>query len=44
VHPLFVGKAEPSDLLHRDGPGTLFELAGTTTLENGVVILSYRTG
>jgi dihydrofolate reductase len=43
VHPLFVGNAEPSELIHRDGPGAMFDLVDTTSLQNGVVILSYRT-
>ena len=42
VYPLFVGNADPSDLLYRHCRGTIFELTDTTTLENGVVILSYR--
>jgi dihydrofolate reductase len=42
LYPLFVGRAEPSDLLFRDAPGALFELGDMTTLENGVVVLSYR--
>ncbi|MGH9380801.1 MAG: dihydrofolate reductase family protein [Thermoanaerobaculia bacterium] len=42
VHPLFVGSAEPSELLYRDCRGAILELTGTTTLENGVVILNYR--
>jgi dihydrofolate reductase len=42
VFPLFVGKADPSELLYRHCPGAIFALTDTTTLENGVVILSYR--
>jgi dihydrofolate reductase len=42
VYPLVLGKAEPGDLLYRDCPTTMFELAGTTTLQNGIVILSYQ--
>jgi dihydrofolate reductase len=42
VHPLFVGRAEPADLLHRDSAGTVFDLADITTLDNGIVILAYR--
>jgi dihydrofolate reductase len=42
VHPVFVGRAEPPEFIHRDGPGALFVLADATSLENGVVILSYR--
>jgi dihydrofolate reductase len=43
VYPLFVGQSEPSELLNRSCPTAMFELADTTTLENGIVILSYRT-
>ena len=42
VHPLFVGSAEPSELLYRNTSGVLFDLMDTTVLENGIVILSYR--
>jgi dihydrofolate reductase len=42
VHPLFVASAEPSELLYRNGAGAHFDLVDTTSLENGVVILSYR--
>lgn len=44
VYPLFLSSGEPADLLHRSGPSVLFELVDTTTLENGIVILSYRVG
>jgi len=43
VHPLIVGAGQPSDLLFGAIPAVGFELAGTTTLSNGIVILSYRT-
>ena len=43
VHPLFVGTAEPGDLISRNCPPALFDLVDTTSLENGVVILRYRT-
>jgi dihydrofolate reductase len=43
VHPLFVGKAEPSELIHRDGPGAMFDLVDATSLQNGIVILSYAS-
>ena len=42
VHPLFVGSAAPSELLYRDGAGAHFDLVDTISLQNGVVILSYR--
>ncbi len=40
VHPFFVGTAK--DQLHRPGSSGTFELADSTTLDNGIVILSYR--
>jgi dihydrofolate reductase len=44
VYPFLLGSAaEPGDLLYRDCPGATFELIETTTLENGIAILSYRT-
>jgi dihydrofolate reductase len=43
VYPLFVGKAEPSDLLFRRSGTAQFDLVDTTTLDNGVVVLSYRS-
>ena len=42
VHPLFVGTAEPGDLLFRRSRSVHFDLVDTTSLDNGVVILSYR--
>jgi dihydrofolate reductase len=42
VHPLFVGRAEPGELIHHDCRGALFDLADTTVLENGIVVLGYR--
>ena len=42
VHPVFARKGEPDELIHRDGPGALFDLADATSLQNGVVVLSYR--
>jgi dihydrofolate reductase len=41
-HPLLVGKGGPDDLLYRDNRLTQFELADSTALSNGIVILSYR--
>jgi dihydrofolate reductase len=43
VHPLIVGSAEPGELLYRNTPSALFDLVDTTVLENGIVILSYRS-
>jgi dihydrofolate reductase len=42
VHPLFVGKAAPADLLFRPSATVQFELTGTLALNNGTVILTYR--
>jgi dihydrofolate reductase len=42
VYPQFIGTAGPDELLHPHVPSAAFELADTTSLENGVVILSYR--
>jgi dihydrofolate reductase len=42
VYPFFLGSAEPADLLFRAGPTVVFDLTDATTLENGVVVLSYR--
>jgi dihydrofolate reductase len=43
LHPFFVGgKAGDEDLLHRAGSSSTFELAESTTLESGIVILVYR--
>ena len=42
VHPLFVGSAEPGELLYRTMRGALFDLVDTTSLQNGVVVLGYR--
>ena len=44
VHPLFVAGAEPSELLYRNGAAARFDLLDTTTLQNGIVILSYGCG
>jgi dihydrofolate reductase len=42
VHPVFVGGAEPGDLLYRDCAMTRFDLVDTRVLKTGVAILSYR--
>jgi dihydrofolate reductase len=42
IHPLFVGRATPADLLFRPSTTAQFELAGTLTLNTGIVILTYR--
>ena len=43
IHPLFVGKGGPEDLIYGDVPLTAFELVDTTPLSSGIVILSYAT-
>ena len=43
VHPLILGRGTPADLLFGPVPGVGFELADTTALSNGIVILTYRT-
>jgi dihydrofolate reductase len=42
VHPLFVGRGGPGDLLYRDCDLTEFELVGAQPLTSGIVVLSYR--
>jgi dihydrofolate reductase len=44
VYPLFIGSGEPVDLIHRAAPSTLFERTDVTTLDNGIVVLSYLVG
>jgi dihydrofolate reductase len=43
VHPLILGRGQPGELLFGESPAVAFELAETTPLSNGIVILSYRT-
>jgi dihydrofolate reductase len=42
VHPFFVGRGGPEDLIYRDAPLTRFELADTVALNSGIVVLTYR--
>jgi dihydrofolate reductase len=42
MHPLFVGSAQPDDLLYRDCPIATFELVDRRALKNGIAILTYR--
>ena len=42
VHPFFLGAGTSGDLLHRSGSSGRFDLTEATTLENGVVILTYQ--
>ena len=43
VHPFFVGTGTATDLLYRAGSSSTFELANSTCLDGGIVILTYRT-
>jgi dihydrofolate reductase len=43
VHPFFVGTGTSADLLYRPGSSSRLYLADSTTLESGIVILTYRT-
>jgi dihydrofolate reductase len=43
VHPFFVRRGGPQDLLFREGPLTELDLVDTRTLGSGVVILFYRS-
>jgi dihydrofolate reductase len=42
VYPQIVGAGEPGDLLFGTAPAVVLDLVDTTTLSNGIVILSYR--
>ena len=41
VHPFFFGSGGAESLIYRDTATTSLTLAGTTTLDNGIVILTY---
>ena len=43
VHPFFVGTGTADDLLYRAGSSGRFELADSTRLDSGIVILTYRS-
>jgi len=43
VHPLILGRGDPSDLLFGAAPAVGFQLADVTTLSDGIVILNYHT-
>ena len=43
VHPFFVGTGSANDLLYRAGSSGRFEFADSTTLDSGIVILTYRS-
>jgi dihydrofolate reductase len=42
IHPFFVGRSGPDDLLFRPCDLIRFDLVDTTILKSGIVILSYR--
>jgi hypothetical protein len=43
VHPLILGHGSASDLLLGAAPTLGFHLTDTTTLSDGIVLLSYET-
>jgi dihydrofolate reductase len=43
VHPFFVGTGTASDLLYRAGSSGSFDLADSTSLDSGIVILTYKS-
>jgi len=43
VHPFFTGTGTAGDLLYRTGSSGSFELADSTRLDSGIVILTYRS-
>lgn len=43
VYPLIVGTGTPGDLLFGSAPAVGFHLTDVVTLDNGIVVLSYRT-
>lgn len=42
MHPFLLGTGSAEDRVFRPGPTVSLELTGTTTLDSGIVILSYR--
>jgi dihydrofolate reductase len=42
VHPFFVGRGGPQDLIYRDTSFAKFDLADSMPLKSGIVILTYR--
>ncbi|GAA0896942.1 dihydrofolate reductase family protein [Virgisporangium aurantiacum] len=42
VHPFIVGSGTSDDLLYRAGSSGIFDLAGSTELPGGIVVLTYR--
>lgn len=43
VHPVLAGRAEPDELIFREGVGATFRHAGTTVLDSGVVVLTSQS-
>ena len=43
VHPFFVGTGTAGDLIHRAGSSGRFDLVDSTSLDTGIVILTYRS-
>ena len=43
MHPFLVGSGTAGDLLFRAGSSGTFDLVDSTTLDNGIVILTYRS-
>ena len=42
VHPFMVGTGGTSDLIFRSGTSGMFDLVDATTLDSGIIILTYR--
>jgi dihydrofolate reductase len=42
VYPFILGRGSPSDLLFGPSPAVSFNLAGSTALSNGIIILKYE--
>ncbi len=42
IHPLILGRGSPSDLLFGPSAAVGFNLVGSTTLSNGIIILNYE--
>jgi dihydrofolate reductase len=42
VHPLILGRGSSSDLLYGTSSAVRFNLVGSTTLSNGIIILNYE--
>jgi dihydrofolate reductase len=43
VHPFFVGTGTADDVIYRPGLSGMFDLADTTVLDSGIVILTYQS-